>query len=498
MSGQTNAWRCSVCGYLHRGPTPPDVCPVCGASRDKFEPYVEAPQPAAEAAATKWRCLICTYVHRGPAPPDVCPVCGAIADRFERIAPPADKAPESGRKANVVIVGAGIAGVAAAESIRQTSSEARITLVSQEAELPYYRLNLTRYLAGEIDAGRLPIHPESWYGEQEIRLMRGAEVSAIHPDDQAVTLSNGKNLSFGRLLLATGAHPFIPPLPGADQEGVTALRTLDDANRILEASREGATCVCIGGGLLGVETAAALARQGADVTLLESSGWLLPRQLNERAGRILGEHVQRTGIRLRTGAVVREIHGRRRVGRVLLDDDTELAADLVVIATGIRAETRLAQEAGLDVNRGVLVDDTLETSQPNVFAAGDVAEHRGVMYGIWGPAQYQGTIAGMNMLGIRTEFAGIPPSHTLKVLGLDLFSIGQIAEERAASHAVDQEIDGRYVHFAFRDSRLIGAILLEKTELAARVKKAVEDQEDFSALLSKRPDAQDVMHCLEQ
>ena len=280
--------------------------------------------------------------------------------------------------------------------------------VSKEAELPYYRLNLTRYLAGEIGEQDLPIHVASWYEERNIRLMLDADVSTIRLGEHVVEVNNGEKLAFDKLLLAAGAHPFLPPIPGADRKGVTALRTVVDARQILTACRAGAKCVCIGGGLLGLETAGALVRQGADVTLLEGFGWLLPRQLNERAGEILNQYVVGTGIKLRAKAVTREIVGDGRVRGVCLEDGSTVPADLVVIATGIRPNSHLARRAGLEVNQGVVVDNLLRTSHPDVYAAGDVAEHRGQVYGIWGPSQYQGSIAGMNMAGGSVEFGGVP------------------------------------------------------------------------------------------
>ncbi len=312
MASESDGWRCRVCGYVHRGPKPPEVCPVCGVSREEFEPHFDEPKAPRREAADRWRCLVCEYVHEGPAPPEVCPVCGAPADRFERLAPASAPAAGAAKGLHHVVVGAGIAGLVAVESIRAASASARITLVSREPELPYYRLNLTHYLAGEIEADDLPIHAEDWYERNGVELLRGAEVSQLILSEQSVALRDGRRLPFDRLLLAAGAHAFVPPIEGAAREGVTAMRTVADADRILDAARSGARCVCIGGGILGLETAAALERRGVDVTLLKGHGWLLPRQLNERAGRWLAERARDRGIKLRSGARSRELVGARR------------------------------------------------------------------------------------------------------------------------------------------------------------------------------------------
>ena len=196
------------------------------------------------------------------------------------------------------------------------------------------------------------------------------------------------------------------------------------------------------------------------MTLLESHEWLMPRQLNPKAGAILGDHVSRLGIKLVRKAVTREVVGEGPVQGVLLKDGSRIPADLVVIATGIRANSSLARQAGLNVNRGVVVDNRLKSSHPDVLAAGDIAEHDGVVYGLWTVSQAQGAIAGMNLAGAAAEFGGLPRFNTLKVLGLDLASMGQIMPKSGRDQVIDQEKDGRYFCFVFRESRLVGAILL--------------------------------------
>ncbi len=486
------AWRCTVCGYIHRGPEPPEWCPVCGSARADFEPYVEeAAKP--KAAAARWRCLNCGHVHTGPEPPAECPVCGAPADRFEPVPQEGAEAAGGGPPVgNLVVVGAGIAGVSAVEAFRQHAPEAAITLISKEAEVPYYRLNLTRLLAGELAEEELPIHPRGWYDEQRVELQLGAEVRSFSVDDKQVELRDGRTVTFEKLVLASGAHPFIPPFPGAHLDGVTSLRTSGDVRHILEASLAGMQCVCIGGGLLGLETAGALARRGAHVALLESHQWLMPRQLSRRAGELLAQHVVQVGIELLTEARTEAIVGDERVAAVELADGRTVPADLVVVATGIRPNSYVARRAGLEVNKGVVVDNHLATSHPDVLAAGDVAEHRGALYGTWGPSQFQGSIAGMNAAGLAAEFGGIPRSNTLKVLGLDLLSIGQFEPEDGSFQVIEQESAGRYFRFVFHDTHLVGAILLGDTSITARLKQAIETQADFSGLLEQRPSAADV------
>lgn len=496
MPEETTTWRCTVCGYIHRGPSPPDVCPVCGAPQDAFEPYEEPAGRPARMRVSKWRCLTCGYVHSGGEPPEECPVCGAHGERFEPLGGETEGIRKADRSRKVVIVGAGIAGLAAAESLREASPEIDITLVGREQHLPYYRLNLTRYLGGRIDRDDLPIHAESWYEDRKIHLLLGVEARAIDLDARTLTCTSGETLPYHKLLLVAGADPYVPQLAGANRKGVFTIRTIDDANRIIEACTPGARCICIGGGVLGLETAAALAGRGGQVTLLENHAWPMPRQLNQAAGEVLAEHVRGLGVELRADALTAEILGDSKARGVRLEDGAELPADLVVIATGIRPNNSLARQAGLEVNRGVVVDNHLTTSHPDVLAAGDVAEHDGVTYGLWEPAQFQGNIAGMNLAGVAAEFGGLARATRLKVVGLDLVSIGRFQLEGPRDRQIEERREGHYHLFLVRDGRLAGAILAGDTRAAAVIQNAVDDGADLSELLQKGATAANVVDFL--
>jgi nitrite reductase (NADH) large subunit len=483
----TNAWRCAVCGYVHRGDAPPECCPICGVGPSEFQEHVEKPAAAAPASVRRWRCTVCGYEHDGDKPPDACPLCSAGPEQFE--AAEEAQTVAGGAGGRIVIIGGGVAGVAAAEAARKTSPEATIVLLAKEQRIPYYRINLTRYLAGEVNREDLPIHPKNWYAEQRIDLRLRTEVTRVNLEQRQVEIHEGDPVPFDRLVLTCGAHPFVPPIPGADKQSVFSLRTDEDADQILEAAKAGHRIVCIGGGLLGLETAGALAKRGGDVTVLETHGYLMPAQLTPRAGTILAGHLQRIGVKLRSAVHVKELVGGASVTGVLLEEGDTVPAEAVVLATGVRSNTHLARQAGLTVQKGVVVDNLLRTSQPDVFAAGDATEHLGVLYGNWYVAQFQGGIAGMNAAGGIVEFGGIPRSHTLKVLGLDTCSIGQFLPVDGSYRAYESEADGKYLNFVFHDGCLVGANLLGSTALAGAVKKAIESKTDFSGLLANQPTA---------
>lgn len=471
---EIRTWKCEVCGYVHSGEQPPASCPVCGVDSTLFSPMEIRQKLKETRPALRWRCGVCDQVFPGEAPPRICPVCSAGEALFR---PEDDQEPheETDAALRVLVLGGGIAGVTAAEHARATSSRAEITLVNKEADPPYFRLNLTRYLAGEVEVDSLPLKARAWYEKQKIRLIQG-EARTINPRDKEVTLKDGRILEYDRLVLATGAHPFIPPFPGASKAGVAVLRTLGETDLLLSKIRPGLRCICIGGGVLGLEAAAAMVRRGAAVRVLEGADWLLPRQLPQVAANLLQTFLEAAGVRISCGVGVKELLGDEEVRGVLLKDGTEIPADLVLISTGVRPNSYLARQCGLKVESGVLVDDGLFTSEPDILAAGDVAEHRGVVYGLWPAAYAQGAVAGINSSGGAAEFMGLPRSNRLKVSGVDLFSIGIFNPEDAGYQVFESLKEQSYYRLVLRDGHLAGAVLFGDTSQAGRIQEAVESK----------------------
>jgi len=468
-------WECEVCGYLHEGPEPPEVCPVCGVGPELFsavsdapaEPVDEPPASAEPTSSVQWECTVCGYLHTGAEPPDPCPICGVEPDLFERVGG-AEVPIASTEALRLVVVGAGAAGIAAAERARRLAPAADIAVVSKERGLPYHRLSLTLFMAGEVDEASLPLKPSAWYAEQRITLVEG-EVVAVERLARQVRLRDGRTLPYDRLILANGSHPFVPPFLGVRREGVVVVRTLSQARDLLRRALPGVRCVCIGGGLLGLETAGALARRGAAVTLLEGSDRLLPRQLPQAASELLEAHVESLGIEVRLSVQVSALVGDEAVCAVSLADGEELPAEVVVLSTGVRSNVQLARRAGLRVELGVVVDERMATSDESVYAAGDVAEHEGVVRGLWTTARVQGEVAGANAVGGDACYEGLPPAMWLKVLDLAVFSIGDLSAESA----VEERGPGRYLRIACRDGRIVGACLVGDDALAGPLQQAL-------------------------
>ncbi len=359
-----------------------------------------------------------------------------------------------------IIIGNGVAGNAAAENIRKYDREGIIHMFTREKVPFYYVPALPDYVAGEKEADKVIIHNSSWYGERNIELHLANEVTGIDAQQKVVTTAQGDQLYYDKLLLATGGYSFVPPIKGADLPGVMTLRTLGDAEAIRNRAREAKQVVLIGGGLLGLEAGNGLRKLGLEVTVVEFFPRLLPRQMDIPGAVMLQRRMEEMGFTFYLGAKTQEI--AREGGRlqVLLESGQSLPADMVLISAGVRPELTLAKALGLQIDKGVKVDDHMRTGLPDVYAAGDLIEHRGRFYGIWPAAQEQGKAAGANMAGQPEVYEGTVPSNTLKVVGIDLLAAGDIdAEGRMEAVVFQDEAQKIYRKVVLQENVIIGAIL---------------------------------------
>ncbi len=325
-----------------------------------------------------------------------------------------------------LIIGNGAAGTTAAEAIRQTDKEGEIVLLTKEA-LPFYsRMRLPEYVAGRILEKDLIIKKPAWYQERAIDMRLGTTIERVDfKAKQAFTDTNGV-ISYDSLLLASGSTSFIPPVEGRDKENVFSLRSVADAGNLANLPGRLERIVVIGGGLLGLEAGAALLAQGRKVIIVEFFDRLLPRQLDTQGANLLQGLMESMGFEFRLGQVTEEITGEDAVAGVRLKSGELLGADVVVFAAGVRPELGLVRDASIETDRGIVVDERMETSVPGVFAAGDVAQYDGINFCIWPEAVEQGRVAGINMAGGEAEYRTIAPSNRLKVAGIAVASAGEI------------------------------------------------------------------------
>ncbi len=389
----------------------------------------------------------------------------------------------------VAVVGGGIAGQSLAEELRARDPEVAITLISGEPFAPYDRVRLSELLTGEDGCEALRLRPDEWYLDERVELLTGHWVAALDPATSTVTFAGGQTRTFGAIGLATGSDPLLPPLPGLDLEGAMAYRGpehVDDLRRL--ASADGARVAVIGGGLLGLEAARGALARGASVTVVHLVDRLMERQLDGPAGGMLLDAFEALGVDVRlehaTEAVLGGNDGRVRGLRFAGGD--ELACDVVVVSIGIRPNVALARATGLEVERGIVVDDRLRTSEPSVVAVGECAQHAGTVYGLVAPIFEQCRVAADTLLGREGDaYVGSLQWAKLKVAGIDLVSIGTAEGEGSAAVAGP----GSYRKLVVAGGRATGAILLGDIRGTEDLLHAIRTGEEVADPLGRLADA---------
>jgi nitrite reductase (NADH) large subunit len=378
----------------------------------------------------------------------------------------------------VVVVGAGVAGVTAAEEVRRALPDAELTLIGDEPYAFYNRMAITRLVSESVSIESLYLNRRDWAESRRIDYRRGVPATAIDRANREVHLADGERLPYDRVVIATGARPLVPPIEGAGTEGSFMLRTIDDAVQIQQhiRRRRCRTAVIVGAGLLGLEAAYYLTQLDVRVLVLDRGPWPLSRQLDEHAGALLWEMLQDLGIELLPKTEAQRVLSDDRVTGVDLIDGGSIEAELCLIATGILPNSELAEAAGLEVAVGITVDDGMQTSDPHVFAVGDVVDHNGRRYGLWPASVEQAQVAAARMVGSAAAFQLPAQPARLKVPGIDLLSIGVVEAAGGESRTVAVSAYGtrRYRKLILEQGRLTGAIILGSPELFDDVTKAVE------------------------
>jgi nitrite reductase (NADH) large subunit len=383
--------------------------------------------------------------------------------------------------ADYLVIGNGVAGTTAAENIRKQDKKGNITIVTDE-DLPFYwRIKLNEYISGDISEEQLLAKKEDWYRDQNITLKLKTRIVGADAQKKVVVTEDKEELAYDSLLIATGSHSFIPPIKGSEKRGVFALRDAQDARDISLFAKSVEQVILIGGGLLGLEAGNALRKLGKTIMVVEFFPRLLPRQLDVDGAERLQKIMEGMGFSFRLGAKTQEIAGDDKANGVLLEGGETLSGQMVVISAGVRPNLELAEPLGLKTDKGVVVDERLRTNQSDIYAAGDVAEFRGMPYGIWPAAMEQGKIAGMNMAGGEATYNGTTMANTLKVVGVDLASAGNIDAENEFESKVATDQD-KYKKIVLENDQIIGCIMLGDTKGFNEITKMMSEKRDVSQI----------------
>jgi nitrite reductase (NADH) large subunit len=365
-------------------------------------------------------------------------------------------------KERLVVIGNGMASLRFLERLTEGAPGLYdVTVVGAEPQAAYNRVLLSSLLGGEVDEAGCAFRGLDWYEDHGIRLITGAPVTAIDRENGLVMVGEAHVLPFDKLVLAVGSVPIRLPKPGMDLPGVLTFRDLADVAAIRRAAVEHAKAIVIGGGLLGLEAAVGLARLGVDTTLLHVMDRLMERQLDHAAAGLVKRAMEARGVKVLLKADTATVAGDGRVERLTLADGTVLPADLVVMSVGVRPNVALAQQAGIETGRGIKVDDRMQSSDARVFALGECAEHRGMVYGLVEPAYEQAETLSRHLIGEEAAYLGTALATSLKVSGLPVFSAGEIeAPEGAETVLMSDPGLGLYRKLIFGEDRLLGAVFV--------------------------------------
>lgn len=458
--------KCTFCGAVFEEGT--DTCPICSVGAEYFEPATEEDissriQPASSGGSGNMvKCLVCGAEFEEGAV--ACPVCGVGPENFI----PAEKKEVSFRKDTdevFVILGGGPAAKSAAEAIRARNHSATVTIVTQESHLPYNRPMLTKGIVRDFGYNGLVMEGPEWYEQNNISFV--SETVVLCADTSAKTVSlrykdgSTGQIGYDKLIYALGAYCFVPPIKGSDLGHVVSVRSIADTDRVKQiiADRNASKAVCIGGGVMGLEGAWGLKEGGLDVTVLETAPGLLPRQLDDTASEMLKELCIKAGVDVVTGVRIAEI----TEDAVVLDDGTEYEAQLVIMSTGMRPYTKVAEDSGIAVDKWVLADSYMKTSIPDVYTAGDCCSVNGQPQAFWAQAVETGRVAGANAAGDEIEYRPIGSSLVIEAMDTSVFALGtngRDADRKFRSEQIKDDVKNTYSKYYYERGKLVGVILI--------------------------------------
>ena len=443
----------------------------------------EPVKPKKKGSKSLVKCLVCGEIF--DASLDICPVCGVGRENFVPV-----EVEESGFMNNTeeyyVILGNGAAGFNAAKAIRERDKTGAVVLISNEPYPSYNRPMLTKSIVAGLSAEQIAIEGPSWYEENQVYQMIGKQIESIDTDAKEVLLTSGEKVHYTKLIYALGSECFIPPIQGSDLPEVAAIRRLSDVEKVEGLMENASKAVVIGGGVLGLEAAWELKKAGLDVQVLEAAPVLMGRQLDAGSAEILKETASERGIQIHTGVTVEAIEGTDHVSGVRLADGKVIPAEVVIISAGVRANTSIAQDIGLEIGRAVKVNSRMETSAAGIYACGDCAEYEGANYAIWPEAVEQGRIAGANAAGEGMEYEPVPAALTFHGMNTALFAAGDNGKNPNLLYKTVEFRDmgkGQYRKYYFLNNRLSGVILIGDLSEMAKMTKALQKHAPYQEVI---------------
>ena len=436
-------------------------------------------------ARTLVKCLVCGEIFDSSL--EICPVCGVGKENFI----PAEAEENTffnDTKEYYVILGNGTAGLNAAKAIRQRDKTGAVIMISNEAYPSYNRPMLTKSMLASLTPEQIAVETESWYESNNIYQILGRTSVSVDTKKSEVILDDGSQIHFTRLIYALGSESFIPPIPGSGREQVIAVRRISDVEKISSLLKTSKTAVVIGGGVLGLEAAWELKKAGLSVTVLEAAPMLMGRQLDATAGSILEEISRRNGISIHTGVSITSIDGDETgaVSGVSLSSGEVLPADLVIVSAGVRANTALAQEMGLKIEKAVVVNSRMEAGIKHVYACGDCAEYKGANFAIWPEASEQGRVAGANAAGDELEYRPVSSALTFNGMNTSLYAAGDNGKNPNLLYKTVEFKDmgkEQYRKLYFLNNRLCGVILIGDLSQMARMTEFLEQHASYNEVM---------------
>lgn len=438
-----------------------------------------------KGARTLVKCLVCGEIFDSSL--EICPVCGVGKENFV----PVDVEEISYRNDSeefYVILGNGAAGLNAAKAIRERDKTGSITMVSGEEYRTYNRPMLTKSLMADLEIGQIQVETEKWYEDNRIFQVLGRKVVSVDTEEKEVILSDGIKLKYTKLVYALGSECFIPPIPGHEKAGVAAIRTLEDTRRISAMLPDTKQAVVIGGGVLGLEAAWELKKAGCAVTVLELAPMLMGRQLDANAGDMLKYIAECAGIQIHTGVQIAEITGEDCVTGVKLGTGEVFPAQLVIVSCGVRANTEVAKDMGIHVDRAVVVDGRMRTNLSDVYACGDCAQFEGVNYAIWPQAVEQGKVAGANAAGDTAEYTQVPAALSFHGMNTALYAAGDNGKNPNLLYKTVEMQDKskkQYEKLYFLNGKLCGVILIGDVSKMGRMTALLEQKATFAEVMQE-------------